>query len=85
MSGMGLFDFIEQHHGIRAAAHLFGELPAFFVSHVARRRADHPRDRVLFHVLVNVDANHGAFVVSKEEFCERAPTPFCRRRWGREK
>src|SRR5438067_5752027 len=50
---------------------LFGKLPALFVAHVARGRADEPRDAVLFHVLAHVNANHQLFIV-KEKFRERA-------------
>ena len=39
-SGMRLLDFVEQHHAVRPAADLLGELAAFFVTDVARRRAD---------------------------------------------
>ena len=66
-----LFDFVEQHHGIRTAADCFGELAALFVAHIAWRRADHARDGVLLHVLGHVQANHGAFVV-EEKFREGA-------------
>ena len=41
---MRLLDFIEQDHAIRPAPHRFGEIPALFVSDVARaaRRSDAP-------------------------------------------
>src|ERR1700677_3525597 len=48
--GMRFLDFIEQHHRVRTAAHLFGKLSTLFVAHVARRGADHAGHGVLFHV-----------------------------------
>src|SRR5271166_4144059 len=63
---MRLLDLIEQHDGVRAAAHRLGELSAFFVADVAWRRADQPRDRVLLHVLGHVDAHQGVSVVENE-------------------
>ena len=44
----------------------FGELAAFFVAHVAWRRADHARDRMLLHVFGHVQADHGALVVEQK-------------------
>ena len=57
--GMGLFDFVEQHDAVRPAADALGELAAFFVADVARRRADQPADVVLLHVLAHVDLRRG--------------------------
>ena len=63
---IGLFDLIEQHHGVRATAHGFGQLTALLVTHVARSRADQARDRSLLHVFGHVDADHGLLVVEQE-------------------
>ena len=63
---VGFFDLVEQHHGIRAAAHGFGQLAALLVAHVARRRADQTGDRSLLHVFGHVDADHGLLVVEQE-------------------
>ena len=41
--GVRLLDLVEQHDGVRAAAHGLGELPALLVADVAGRRADEPR------------------------------------------
>ena len=68
--GMRLLDFVEQDHGVRTATHGLGELAAFFVAHVTRRRADEPRHGMLLHVLRHVDAHHRVFVV-EQEFSER--------------
>ena len=38
--GVRLLDLVEEHHAIRLAAHDLGELAAFLVTDVARRRAD---------------------------------------------
>src|SRR5262249_32396228 len=37
---MRLLDFIEEHDRIWFAAHRFGQLAAFFIAYIARRRAD---------------------------------------------
>src|SRR5229473_2770267 len=42
---------------------LLGQLSALFVADIARRRANQPRDAVLFHVLAHVDADHQLFIV----------------------
>ena len=52
-----LFDLIEQHHTVGAAAHLLGELTGFLIAHIARRRADHAGHRIFFHVLAHVQTN----------------------------
>ena len=52
---MGFLNFVEEHHGIRLAAHLFRELPAFLVTDVARRRADHAGGVVTLHVFGHVE------------------------------
>ena len=64
--GMRFFDFVEEHDRIRTAANLLGELSAFFVADVARRRADQARDRMLLHVLGHVDAEQGVLVVEQK-------------------
>ena len=51
---------------VRPAAHRLGEIAAFLVTDVARRRADQPRDRVLLHELGHVDAHHRLFGVEQE-------------------
>ena len=42
---MRFLDFVEQHHGIRTAAHRLGKLTALLVADISRRRADQPRER----------------------------------------
>ena len=54
---MGLFDLIEQHHAVGAAAHLFGELAGLLVAHIARRRTDHAGHRILLHILAHVETD----------------------------
>src|ERR1700722_7243873 len=68
---MRLFDFIEQHDGIRTPSDSFGQLAAFVEADVARRRADETSDGVFLHVLGHVNADHGLLVV-KEKFSKRA-------------
>ena len=64
--GVRLLDLVEQHHGVRPAAHGLGELAALLVADVAGRRADQPRHRVLLHVLAHVDADHRLLGVEQE-------------------
>ena len=64
--GVRLLDLVEQDHRVRLAAHRLGEITAFLVTDVARRRADQPRDGVLLHELGHVDADHRLFGVEQE-------------------
>jgi len=64
--GMSLLDLVEENHAVRAAAHGFGELAAFFVPDVAGRGANKTRHGVLLHILGHVDAHHGVFVVKQQ-------------------
>ncbi len=63
---MRFFDFVEEHDRIGMPPHRLGELSAFFVADVSRRRADETRDGMLLHVFGHVDADHGALVVEKK-------------------
>ena len=63
---MRFFHFIQQDHAIRAAAHGLGQIAAFFIPHIAGRRADQPADAVLFHELAHVDAHHRIAGVEQE-------------------
>src|SRR5258708_4951140 len=47
-------------------ADLFGELTAFFIADIARRRADQTRNAVLLHVFGHVDADHQLFIVEQK-------------------
>ena len=67
---MSLFDLVEQHHGERLAAHLFGELAAFLVADVSRRRTEESRSRVLLGELGHIHANQRVLIV-EQEFGER--------------
>ena len=69
--GVGLLDLVEEDHAVGPAPHRLGQLPALLVADVARRRADHPRHRVLLHVLRHVEPDDGALVV-EEELGQRA-------------
>ncbi len=64
--GMRLLDFIEQHDRIRPTTNGFGQLAAFVVADISRRRADQASDCVFFHVLAHVDADHGLLVIEQE-------------------
>ena len=78
-----LLDLVEQDHGVGLAAHLLGELPALLVAHVARRRADQPRDRELLHVLGHVDADQRVLVVEQELRQRPGQLGLAHARWAR--
>jgi hypothetical protein len=59
---MGLLDLVEEHDGIRLAAHGLGELAALLVADVARRRADEAGDGELLHVFGHVDLDDRVLV-----------------------
>ncbi len=77
---MRLLDFIKENHAIRPAADGFGQLAAFFVTDVSRRRANQARHGVLFLIFRHVDADQRAFVVKEilreeHEASSVLPTP----------
>ena len=55
---MGFLDFIEEHHGVGAAPHRFGELAPFVEAHIARRGTDQLADRMPLHKFRHVEADH---------------------------
>ena len=55
--GVRLLDFVEQDDGIRRALDAFGQLAAFLVAHVSRRRTDELGDGVLLHELRHIEAD----------------------------
>ncbi|MPM88415.1 hypothetical protein SDC9_135519 [bioreactor metagenome] len=57
--GVGLFNLVEEHHGIGLAADFLGELAGLVVAHIARRRADDTGDRVLFHKFGHIQPDEG--------------------------
>ena len=67
---MRLFDFVEQDHAVRFAAHRFRQIAAFIVADVAGRRTDQARDRMLLHEFRHVDTNQVLFRI-KHEFGKR--------------
>ena len=71
--GMCLFDFVEQHDGVGFSSHGFGELTAFVVSYVSRRRTYKTRYAEFFHVLRHIDTHDVALVVKQigsKRFCK---------------
>src|SRR3972149_6610385 len=63
---MGLLYLVEQNHAVRSAAHGLRQLSTLLIAHVAWRRTDKARDRMLLHVLRHVEAHHGLLVVEEE-------------------
>src|SRR5258708_2019630 len=68
---MRFLDLIKEDDTVRPAAHSFGQLPAFLVANVSRRRANNSCDGVLLHVLRHAEPYHGLLVI-KQEFRQRA-------------
>src|SRR5438105_18601 len=68
--GMRLLDFIEQNNGVRVPLYAFGQLPAFLVADVARRRSDQLRHGMLFHELRHIEADQ-RFLTAEEELSQR--------------
>ena len=66
---MGFFHFVQKNHAVRFAADLFGQVAAFFVADIARRRADQAGNGVFFHVFRHIDADEVVFAV-KQEACQ---------------
>src|SRR6478672_1764911 len=63
---MSLFDLVKKDDGVRRASELLGELSAFLMADVSRRRADEFRDGVLLHELAHVETNERLFRAEKE-------------------
>lgn len=61
-----LFDFVEQHDGVRTATDLLGELSTFIEADVSGRSTDQATDVVLLHVFGHVDLDEGIFIAEHE-------------------
>ena len=61
-----LFDFVQQDHRVRLAAHGLRERAGVFVTDVPRRRTDEPRHGELLHVFAHVDADQGRRIGEQE-------------------
>ena len=70
---MCFLDLIEQNDRIWFSAHCLGQLSAFLVAYVSRRRSDQTGDGVLLHIFTHIDSNHVVLIV-KQLFCKR----FCK-------
>src|SRR5690606_15519371 len=63
--GVRLFELVQQHDRVGAAADGLGQLPALLVADVPRRRADEAAHRVALLVLGHVDPHHRVLVVEE--------------------
>ncbi len=63
---MGFFHLVQQDDRVGLAPYLFGQLPAFLVTHVPGRGTYQARYREFFHVLAHVDPDQG--ILGVEEF-----------------
>ena len=57
---------IEQHNRIRTLTHCRGKLTALIVAHIAWRRANQTRHRVLFHVLGHIEGDKRIFGIEEK-------------------
>ncbi len=64
--GMGFFDFIEEYNRIGFTPNGFGELSAFVIAYIARRRTYQPANGMTLLVFTHVYAGHGIFVIEQE-------------------
>ena len=60
------FNLIKQNHGVRPVADYLRQLPAFLITHIARRRADEFGNGVALHVFGHIHADQGFFVVEQK-------------------
>ena len=60
--GVSLFDFIEEHYGIRFSSYFFGELSALVEAYVTGRRAYEFGYADFIHILGHIHSYHKAFV-----------------------
>src|SRR3546814_9116736 len=63
---MRLFNFVQQYHTIRLAAHLFSQLPAFFIAYVSRRRSHQSGHGEFLHVFAHIKLNQGIIRIEHE-------------------
>ena len=59
---MCLLDLVEKHHRVRTPPYLLGQLAAFFVSHISRRRPDQLGYVVLFHVFRHIHPDQSILI-----------------------
>ena len=62
---MRFLDLVEQYDRVGLPPHGFGQLTAFVVTDVSRRRSDQPRYAVPFLILAHVDTSHHRVVVEQ--------------------
>ncbi|GBE30319.1 hypothetical protein BMS3Bbin04_01351 [bacterium BMS3Bbin04] len=70
---MRLLDFIKQYDAVWFTTHTFGQLSAFVVTDISRRRSDEAADIKLLHVLAHIDANNCLLVTEQvfgKNICE---------------
>src|ERR1700685_4054829 len=68
---MRFLDFVQQNYRVRRALHPFGELSTLLIAHIARRRPDQLRNRVLLHELRHIKADK-SLLAAEEELGQRA-------------
>ena len=67
---MGLFDLIEQHHGVGLTAHLLRQLAALIMAHIAGRGTDEAGYCMPLHVFGHIDPDHSV-LVTEHGLCQR--------------
>ena len=62
-----LFHLVKEQDRIRSVAHLFRQLPPFFIAYIAWRRSIEAASREFLHVLTHIKADESRLVI-KETF-----------------
>ena len=62
---MCLLDLIEQNHAVGLAAHGLGQLSAFLIAHISRRRSDQTGHGEFLHILAHIDPDHVLLIVKQ--------------------
>ena len=63
---MRFLDLVQQDHAVGLAPNSLGQVAAFFVPNIPRRRADETGNRVLLHEFAHVDPDHAVFAVKQK-------------------
>ena len=63
---MRFFDLIEQQQRVRSAPYRLSQITTLFVANIARRRANQPGHRMLFHKLGHIDSNQRLLAIEKK-------------------
>ena len=63
---MCLLDLVKQNDRVGFPPDRFGQLPAFVIAHIPRRRTNETRDRMLLHVFRHIEPDHIRLIVEQK-------------------